>query len=300
MKILHLAIIIGISVTVAMTTVFLPYVQSAISPIHVEIDGLNDTYQSGEPIDFFANATGYGPVCVGPVVKIFNTTNQVVWQGHYPAYSGMGCNPHTLNLDFHAGGDPFAHSPANSQIVLTKTGKYIVNATVGNTFSVQEFSVIPSGNADCHGKEISKNRNGSLVVLLMSPNSTATVCTTYQFNSSYKGGMVHFGFSLGPKFNVTATPSLLNITNASKGDTFSVMYTISSASDSKGIHDYSIPWDTCEQYPLAVGYHPSDLKKSDFPLEVLLGRTCPNSILHVASNKMVSGMNYTEVIINGQ
>lgn len=280
-----------------------------ISPIRIEIDGLNDTYQSGDPIDFFVNATGYGPVCDGPVVKIFNTTNQVVWEGHYAAYTGKYCNPHALDLDFHAGDNPFEHSPANSPIVITKTGQYTVNATIGHTFSVKEFSVMPSNNMDCHGKNISKNQNGSLMVLLMNPNSTATICTTYQFDSSwgsyqnkavYKGGMAHFGFSLGPKFNVTAIPSLLNITNASKGDTFSVMYKISSATDSKGIYDYSIPWDTCEQYPLAVDYDVSKLKKSDFPLEVLLMRPCFNVIFHVTSNTIISGMNYTEVIVKGQ
>ncbi|MGI0087846.1 MAG: hypothetical protein ACREBI_07775 [Nitrosotalea sp.] len=142
MKILHVAIIIGISVTVAMTTVFLPYVQSAIFPIHIEIDGLKDKYQRGDPIDFFVNVTGYGPVCEGPVVKIFNATNQVVWQGHYPAYSGMYCNSHTVDLVYHAGGDPFTHPPVNSPIVLTKTGQYTVNATIGKKFSEKQFSVI--------------------------------------------------------------------------------------------------------------------------------------------------------------
>ncbi|MDE1727518.1 MAG: hypothetical protein KGH89_09715, partial [Thaumarchaeota archaeon] len=88
MKSLHLALIIGVSVTVTISTVFLSSIQPMISPIRIEIDGLNDTYQSGDPIDFFVNATGYGPVCDGHVVKIFNTTNQVVWEGHYAAYTG--------------------------------------------------------------------------------------------------------------------------------------------------------------------------------------------------------------------
>lgn len=164
-----------------------------------------------------------------------------------------------------------------------------------------------ASHVQCFGKDIEENHNGSLVVLLMNTNSTATVCTTYQFYSDwdsypnkaiYEGGIAHFGFSLGSKFNVTATPSLLNMTNASENDTFSVLYRISSASDSKGIYDYSIPWDSCEQYPLAVGHTTSDLKKSDFPLEVLLGRPCYNAIFHVISNKIVSGMDYTEVVVN--
>src|SRR5579872_864888 len=124
MKTLHLAIIVGISVTVAITTIFLSSVQSLISPIHIEVDGLKDKYQTRDPIDFFVNVTGYGPVCDGPEVRIFNAANQVVWQGHYPAYTGMYCDPHTLDLDFHAGGDSFTHSPANSPIVLTKIGLY--------------------------------------------------------------------------------------------------------------------------------------------------------------------------------
>ncbi|MDH2908183.1 MAG: hypothetical protein PXX83_08830 [Candidatus Nitrosotalea sp.] len=315
MKTLHFAIITGVGISIIIVATILIFFtpayrtnqqnlisqsQTNASVIKLTVYGLNDAYLVGQRINFNINTTS--TECSRPHVILTSESGSNVWTNRPDA---MFCD--IISSSWPTSWHWRLDRGDLGVLQINKTGTYHITISfLGKTIE-REFSVISS--SDCHGKNISKNQNGSLMVLLMNPNSTATICTTYQFDSSwgsypnkaiYKGGMAHFGFSLGPKFNVTAIPSLLNMTNASKGDTFSVMYKISSATDSKGIYDYSIPWDVCEQYPLAVGYDASELKKSDFPLEVLLGRTCPNSIFHVTSNTIISDMNFTEVITTGQ
>ncbi|SHO44927.1 exported hypothetical protein [Nitrosotalea sinensis] len=317
MKTPHLTIITGIGISVIIVATVLIFFSpsnvttrqnlippSQINPsvITLTVYGLNDTYLVGQRINFNINTTS--TECSRPHVILTSENGSTIWTNRPDV---MFCD--IISSSWPASWHWRLDNGDLGVLRVNQTGTYkMIISFFGKTIE-REFSVISSSNLDCHGKGVSKNQDGSLVVLLMNPNSTATICTTYQFDSSwgsyqnkaiYKGGMAHFGFSLGPKFNVTAIPSLLNITNASKGDTFSVMYKISSATDSKGIYDYSIPWDTCEQYPLAVDYDVSKLKKSDFPLEVLLTRPCFNVIFHVTSNTIVSGMNFTEVIVKGQ
>jgi len=268
------------------------------SVIKLTVYGLNDTYLVGQRINFDINTTS--TECSRPHVILTSENGSTIWTNRPDA---MFCD--TISSSLPTSRHWRLDSGDLGSLQVNQTGIYKITIGFFGKTLEKQFSVISSSG--CLGTNIEENHNGSLVVLLMNPNSTATVCTTYQFYSDwdsypnkaiYEGGIAHFGFSLGSKFNVTATPSLLNMTNASENDTFSVLYRISSASDSKGIYDYSIPWDFCEQYPLAVGHTTSDLKKSDFPLEVLLGRPCYNAIFHVISNKIVSGMNYTEVVVN--
>ncbi len=206
------------------------------------------------------------------------------------------CKPNLTLIIKSEDGSPACVKPDTANALVERGWAKPITGGISNS---QTSNQTAFSSSNCLGKEVSKNQNSSLVVLLMNPNSTATVCTIYQFDRNWGGGILHFGFDVGPKLNVTAIPNVLDITNASAGDNFTVLYKISANPDSKGIYSYSIPWDICEQYPLAVGYTASDLKKSDFSLEVLLGRTCPNYGFHVASDKILSGMNYTEVVTNG-
>lgn len=249
------------------------------------------------------NASGYG---IGPIVTVQLQKSPLQQFESGISASDIQCKQ-DLELIFKAeNGSPACVKPNTAQKLIERGWTKSVVNSISQINSIENRTTSYSSN--CLGKEVSRNQTDSLVVLLMSPNSTATVCTTYQFDYNwdsypnkniYERGIVHFGLNLGPKFNVTTTPNSLNIINASEGATFSVLYKISSSLDSKGIYD-SIPWGSCEQYPLAVGYAASELKKSDFPLEMLLDRPCYNVIFHAASNKIISGMDYAEVIVNGQ
>lgn len=295
-------------------------------PEHIDLgaSGLHDTYAVGQKIDFTIELSGYGITCPVPNVVIQRPDGHIVWHANHTTITS--CDPQRGGFRIQ-----YKLSDGFGVPAINETGSYVMGVSYDNQIMNLPFVVVPTTSdiknlseslpqylkqenqtafisSNCRGKEIPEHQHSSLVVLLMNPNSTATVCTTYQFYSDwdsypnkfiYGGGIAHFGLNLGPKFNVTATPSLLNITNASENGTFSVLYKISSAIDSKGIYDYSIPWDACEQYPLAIGYAGSSLKKSDFSLEVLLERPCYNVIFHVASNKIVSGMDYTEVNVSG-
>lgn len=140
MKTLHLLIIIVASGIMITTVVVLqtPHIQ-------IRIDGLNDTYSVGTPIDFFVTAESYGKFCAGPEVSILDATNQSneVWWGASPAYTGMYCDLHQEEFTFHAGAHSEFASHTNLPIILNKTGQYIVRAKLGNTFSEKEFSIIP-------------------------------------------------------------------------------------------------------------------------------------------------------------
>lgn len=192
-------------------------------------------------------------------------------------------------------------------IIIISVGAAVFAIFYAEGSNYQNTNVINGksiSNNVCNGKNIVKKNVHSLVVLLMRPNSTAVACVTYQFiydwtsydlKYLYPDAMIHFGFNMGNLFNVTAIPNSINVTNAKKGNTFTVIYNLHATPKSEGIYDYTLPWDTCEQYPMDVGHVTSDLKVSDFPLEVRLGRTCPNFILNITSVKIISGMNYTEI-----
>ena len=192
-------------------------------------------------------------------------------------------------------------------IITISIGAVVFAIFYAEGSNYQNISVINDKSISdniCGGENIAKKDIHSLVVLLMRPNSTAVACVTYQFiydwtsydlKYLYPDTVIHFGFNMGNLFNVTAIPNSINITNAKKGNTFTVVYNLHATAKSEGIYDYTLPWDTCEQYPLTIGYVTPHLKASDFPLEVRLGRTCPNFILNITSVKIISGMNYTEI-----
>ena len=132
---------------------------------------------------------------------------------------------------------------------------------------------VPSGDA----------RRNIFPVLVMSPNSTATVCVTYNIKSDwqsyqnkdvYPHGIletccfVHMGWysshTSSNKFDIVANPLLFNVTGVYNGSKISVTYKIYAKSDSKGFYDTSVPFDECLSYPLAVGYSTSEVDATKF------------------------------------
>lgn len=193
-----------------------------------------------------------------------------------------------------------------------------------HTNSITSHATLPISDVECNGKNIVKKHVDSVIVLLIQPNSTAIVCITYKFSHDWAGGIADFDILNSvnvtktharsvstnttnsqftdwmKSFNLTAIQNSINVTNIHAGSTFTVIYKIHAMPKSKGIYDYTLPHGICEQYPMAVGYNASQLKVSDFPLDVRLGRSCPNFIAYVTSVKIISGMNYTEVVTNKQ
>ncbi len=191
-----------------------------------------------------------------------------------------------------------------------------------------------ASNVNCDGKLVPqigyKNGTTTIPVLLMQPNSTATVCVTYQILSDwatlpdkedlgklYPGGIAHFGLGIGRNeckyydesyygcsykptppdlFRITAIPNMLNITGATNGTKFTVIYKIYATPNSKGFYDHSVPADGCESYPLAVGYAASQVKASDFP-NFIYGIPCASTLDDVTSVR-ISGMDYTNIVFH--
>lgn len=165
-------------------------------------------------------------------------------------------------------------------------------------------SVLPSGDV----------RTGIVPVLMMKPNSTATVCIAYKFNSDWssypnKNIYPHGIFETSccnfdpaqysnkqsyNKFEVLADPPQFNITGVYNGAKVTVMYKIHAESNSTGFYNSSVPFGNCNSYPLAVGYDSSQISASDFS-SYRLDIPCFNTIDAVDSVKIVSGMTYKEI-----
>lgn len=161
---------------------------------------------------------------------------------------------------------------------------------------------VPSGNL----------QTGMVPVLIMKPNSTATVCVTYQFISDwnsypnkdiYPHGifetccLVHMGKSstvtFSNQFEVLADQPLFNVTGVHNESKITVVYKIHAGLNSSGFYDSSIPYGNCNSYPLAVGYDSSQVDASDFSYNMDI--PCFNTIDKVDSVKIVSGMIYKQV-----
>jgi hypothetical protein len=134
------------------------------------------------------------------------------------------------------------------------------------------------------------NSTSSLVpVLLMKPNTTAYACVTYQTwwkgnpNYNFTGSGWPFGTfqfysfdvaneqctsangcnpSVSHAFRISVFPTSVNLTVFT--DYVSVLYTITSLSNSTGYYSNSVPYGYCTSMPMAVGHPASDVNGSDF------------------------------------
>jgi len=184
-------------------------------------------------------------------------------------------------------------------------------------------------NVKCDGKLVPQvDYNGTIPVLLMQPNSTATVCVTYQFlfdwasypnKDVYPEGIAHFGLGIGRNeckyydesyytcsykdtppdlFRVIAIPNQLNVTSATNSSNFTIIYKIYAAPNSKGFYDYSVPKGYCGSYHLAVGYTGAQVKASDFSPFSFIPPPCFLSLYMVDSVRIVSGMDYAKIVFH--
>ena len=195
--------------------------------------------------------------------------------------------------------------------VKIETGKILVKRGWAEEF-IQSNTL--NNQSVCKGTEVSSGdfRKNIFPVLIMSPNSTATVCVTYNFLSSWQSYgnkeiyphgiletccIIHMGWYSSPassnKFEILANPPLFNVTGVYNSSKISVIYKIHAKSDSKGFYDTSVPFDGCLSYPLAVGYDTSEVDATKF--HAIFDIPCFNTIEDVYSVKIVSGMTYKEV-----
>ncbi len=205
-----------------------------------------------------------------------------------------------------------------------KVGHYTIETFVWDSLDVPvalsptrsvKASVLSQQTVKCDGKLVPrinyKNDTATIPVLLMQPNSTATVCVTYQIlldwatypnKDVYTKGIAHFALTIGRNgkhappdlFRVTAIPNMLNVTDATNHSNFTILYKIYATPNSKGFYDYSVPAFPCESYPLAVGYAATQVHASDFPF-VPIGIPCPALLFEVDSVR-ISDMDYTKIV----
>src|SRR5574340_267576 len=200
-------------------------------------------------------------------------------------------------------GSPACVKPDTAyRLILKSWAKEFIQSVQATSSDLCGGIEVPSGNL----------RTGMVPVLMMKPNSTATVCVTYQFISDwnsypnkdiYPHGifetccLVHMGKSStvtsSNQFEVLANPPLFNVTGVYNESKITVVYKIHAGLDSSGFYDSSIPYGNCNSYPLAVGYDSSQVDASDFSYNMDI--PCFNTIDKVDSVKIVSGMSYKQV-----
>lgn len=215
--------------------------------------------------------------------------------------SGIDVQAITCNLDLQLilkaeDGSPACVKPDTAQQLMGRGwGKSI--STVMTTYSNPQCdgTVIPPGDL----------RTGMVPALIMESNSNATVCITYKFiydwisypnKDVYPHGIFETtccNFDM-TKFVVLSEPPLFNITGIQNEAKVTVMYKIHSQPNSTGFYSSSIPFGSCNSYPLAVGFNSSQINASDFP-SYRLEIPCYNTIDKVDSVKIVSGMTYKEI-----
>lgn len=162
-------------------------------------------------------------------------------------------------------------------------------------------------------------------VLLMDPNSTGYVCVTYQtawqgnaalysFDSSYSsspfitnGTYTFYPFTVANyygcgepplacseviyhAFKVEALPS--SVRPMGIMDYVTVVYSLTTPSNSTGFYSQSAPWTGCQGLPMEVGYSASQVNASDFTKVPSI--ECPVQ-LFVPVAEYVTGMNVTHI-----
>jgi len=210
----------------------------------------------------------------------------------------------------------FGASYFGTATTVTRTSTTITTTTLAGTATVTANLTQPCG--DPVWSTNSSSTNANVPVLLMQPGSTALVCVTYQSawagNSSQFQGQFfpndtyHFGLQIGKEdcvasaaetscteivshsFTVSAIPREIHPTPAT--DHVTVVYVISSLSNSTGFYDNSAPFDYCEAMPMAVGYVASQVNASDFAPRMVI----PCAFLpYTPSSVSVSGINATYI-----
>ncbi len=199
--------------------------------------------------------------------------------------------------------------------IETYVWRALDNPMVLSPFHSVEVSVLPIqnvsalSNVKCDGKLVPEinSKNATIPILLMQPNSTATVCVTYQILSDwatypnkdvYPEGIQHFGLGISrygkdtppDLFRVKAIPTMVNFSGATNGSNFTIIYKIYAAPNSKGFYDYSVPMGLCSSYALAVGYAATQVKRSDFSPWLYMPTPCFFSLYGADSVRIVSGM----------
>lgn len=182
--------------------------------------------------------------------------------------------------------------------------------------SGNQISQYAPSNIKCDGKLVPQidYNNNIIPVLLMQPNSTATVCVTYQIlenwasypnKTLYPEGIAPFALAIGRNdkdtppdlFRVTAIPNMLNVSSATVGSNFTVLYKIYATPNSKGFYDHSIPTNFCSSYPLSVGYAATQVKESDFSPWLYIPPPCA-FVLYRVDSVRISGMDYTKIVFH--
>ena len=298
----------------------------------MEIDGLQQNYGIGQPINATVKYTGWS-FNDYPDVKIFDANGSQIW------FNCPDCVARTELAIPYPGVFGTYHYPVRdpngNPPMVNKTGIYTMVASLDNETAEEKFVVLdknnqtnPSGiDFTCEGTTVPPPNYRAMMfpVLLMNSNSTACAKLTFTVVSNYKNcngqtcqsiisfgstlriGDLHyesngdaFGITSGKdftnSFKITTVPETVDLANYPIGSNFTVTYIIQVLPNATGFYDQSIQMPPCSLYPLAVGYAADQVNSSDFSkgLWNMLNHSCVSGLVQLSTVE-ISGMNYTEI-----
>ena len=231
----------------------------------MEIDGLQQNYETSQPINATVKYTGWSYHDI-PDVKIFDANNSQVW------FNCPECVMRTELAIPYPGDfgtyDYKAMDPNGNPPMINKTGTYTMVASLDNETAQANFTVINSGNhtlpdsfEPCQDP-YPQNYTG-IPVLSMPQNSTGKICVRYHNLNNFP---VHVGVSVSEAQNLTENPSYITTWSDDQNGTIgpgdsTVVYWVKTESH-KGLYGLTI---FCVPMPFAVGYDNSTLVQSNFP-----------------------------------
>jgi len=240
-----------------------------------------------------------------PSVVIIDSPLKQFNKGIKVEYVKCEFNDHTLIIKISDGSPACVKPETREKLIERGWAIKIVQSIETTSHDLCDGSDIPSGNL----------KTGTVPVLMMKPNSTAMICVTYQFISDWSSypnkdlyvdgifetmSLIHFDLHSdrlsSNNFEVLAEPSMFDITKINNGTRATVMYKIHAVANSMGFYNSSIPYGSCNSYPLAVGYTYSQINATDFAYDLVI--PCYYTIAKVDSVKIISGMGFKEVIFS--
>lgn len=235
----------------------------------IDINGLQQNYTVGQPIDATVTYAGYWGRAWEPDVKIFDANDTQIWfncpncLGDSSISGGMAIIPSYGNFTYHVQ-DYNGHLP-----VINKTGTYTMVILLANKTASAEFTIVkpltPLASFEPCDTPYSQSNTG-VAVLYMPANSVGKVCVRYSNPNDAPARIFGIRFFDPNNSNQNATGITTwndignNYTIPKGGST--VVYWIKTGNQT-GFYGMDL---FCGEMPFAVGYdNNSRIISSDFP-----------------------------------
>lgn len=263
----------------------------------MEIEGLQQTYTVGQPINATVKYTGYSWYRE-PDVKILDANGTQIWFNCAYCYTRSEAiqSPSLGTFIYHV-----REYSSNNPPVINKTGTYTMVATLDNKTAEAKFDIIPASlqqtipnpiynSTSSNGPEfkVGPDLLGPLphqLVFFMKSNSTAKIFVEYTSNEPNTGTLPSYSsvyVGKGGNFTPLMTSDVTIIADPSsipknKGSDTRVVYTVTAKEGVKGVY-WIFLVQFCRVMPLAIDINSLTISPFDIPVQTGIMH-CPAQFL---------------------